>query len=125
MPINFYLELLEGEACHIIGGASTHIGEVKYVQFIPQLAKPLLIKWLCEYAGKLIFSAHTLNANIPFLLVITNEVMADIYMLCSCMWNRVVGDLHDTLIVTQQWHLFELDSKVIQGSLLKALSWFW
>ena len=35
MPINFYLGLLEGEACHIIGGASTHIGEVKYVQFIP------------------------------------------------------------------------------------------
>ena len=35
MPINFYLGLLEGEACHISGGASTHIGEVKYVQFIP------------------------------------------------------------------------------------------
>ena len=35
MPINFYLELLEREACHIIGGASTHIGEVKYVKFIP------------------------------------------------------------------------------------------
>ena len=35
MLINFYLGLLEGEACHIIGGASTHIGEVKYVQFIP------------------------------------------------------------------------------------------
>ena len=25
MPINFYLGLLEGEACHISGGASTHI----------------------------------------------------------------------------------------------------
>ena len=35
MPINLYLVLLEGEACHIIGDASTHIGEVKYVQFIP------------------------------------------------------------------------------------------
>ena len=34
MPINFYLGLLEAEACHIIGGASTHNGEVKYVQFI-------------------------------------------------------------------------------------------
>jgi hypothetical protein len=25
MPINFYLGLLKGEACHINGGASTHI----------------------------------------------------------------------------------------------------
>ena len=30
-----YLALLEGEACHISGDASTHIGEDKYVQFIP------------------------------------------------------------------------------------------
>ena len=49
MPINFYLVLLEEEACHICGGASTHIGEVKDVQFIPNLEKPLLIKWLGEY----------------------------------------------------------------------------
>ena len=65
MPINFYLGLLEGEACHIIGSASTHIGEVKYVQFIPWLAKPLLIKWLGEYIGKLIFGAYTLQMS-PF-----------------------------------------------------------
>jgi hypothetical protein len=25
MPIHFYLGLLEGETCHISGGASTHI----------------------------------------------------------------------------------------------------
>ena len=58
------------------GGASTYIGEVKYVQFIPQLAKPLLIKWLGEDIGKLIFGAHTLNA-------ISDKMMADINMLCS------------------------------------------
>ena len=34
MPINFYLGLLEGEVYHIIGGASIHIREIKYVQFI-------------------------------------------------------------------------------------------
>ena len=83
MPINIYIGLLEGEAYHISGGASTHIGEVKYVQFIPQLAKPLLMKWLGEDIGKLIFGAHTLNANVPFLLVISYEMMADINMLCS------------------------------------------
>ena len=35
MPINFYIGLLEGEACHISGGASTHIWEIQYVQLIP------------------------------------------------------------------------------------------
>ena len=66
-----------------MGGASTHIGEVKYIQFIPQFAKPLLIKWLGEDIGKLIIGANTLNTNIPFLLVLSYEMMADIYMLCS------------------------------------------
>ena len=62
---------------------STHIGEVKYVQFIPYLVKPLLIQWFGEYIGKLIIGAHTLNTNVPFLLVISNEKMVDIYVLCS------------------------------------------
>ena len=65
------------------GGASTHIGEVKYVQFIPYLTKPLLIKWLGEYVGKLIIGAHTLYVNVPFLLEISYEMIADINMLCS------------------------------------------
>ena len=78
-----YLALLQGEACHIMGGASTHIGEVKYVQFISYLAKPILIQWFGEYIGKLIIGAHTLNANVPFLLVISCEMMEDINMLCS------------------------------------------
>jgi hypothetical protein len=38
---------LEGEACHI-WDASTHVGEVKYVQLILELVKSFLIKWLGE-----------------------------------------------------------------------------
>jgi hypothetical protein len=41
--------------------------------------------------GKLIFGAHTLNANIPFLLVISYEMVTDINVLCSCMLNQIVG----------------------------------
>jgi hypothetical protein len=48
----------------------------------------------------MIIGASTLNANVPFLLMISYEMMADIYVLCSCMLNGVVGKLHDTLIVT-------------------------
>ena len=65
------------------GVNSTHIGEVKYVQFIPYLAKPLLIQWFGEYIGKLIIGAHTLNCNVTFHLVISNKMKADINMLCS------------------------------------------
>ena len=70
-----------------------------------------------EYIGKLIFGAHTLNANVPFLLVISNEMMADINVLCSCMLNWIIGELDHNLIITNQWHFFELDSEVIQGGL--------
>ena len=64
------------------------------------LQKPLFIKWLGEDIGKLIFSARTLNANVPFLLVISYEMVADINVLCSCMLNWIVGELDSTLIVT-------------------------
>jgi hypothetical protein len=64
------------------------------------LQKPLLIKWFGEDIGKLIIGAHILNANVPFLLVISYEMMVDIYVLCSCMLNRIVGELHGTLIIT-------------------------
>jgi hypothetical protein len=40
-----------------------------------------------EYIGKLIFDAHTLDANVPFLLMISYEKMADNNVLCSCMLN--------------------------------------
>ena len=47
--------------------------------------------WLGEYIVKLIFGAYTLNANVPFLLVISYEMVADIIVLCSYMLNRIVG----------------------------------
>jgi hypothetical protein len=63
------------------------------------LAKPFLIQWLGEYVGKLIFSAHTLNANVPFLLI-SYGMVVDINVLCSCMLNKIVDELDSTLIVT-------------------------
>ena len=42
----------------------------------------IFIKWLGEDIGKLIIGANTLNINIPFLLI-SCEMTADIYMLCS------------------------------------------
>ena len=84
MPINFYLGLLEGVHQHIFEKSNM------FNSFL-SLQKPLLIKWFGKYIGKLIFGVHTLNANVSFLLVISNEMMADINVLCSCMLNRIVG----------------------------------
>ena len=53
-----------------------------------------------SFLSKLIIDAHPLNENIPFLLVISYEMVVDINVLCSCMLNWNVGELHDTLIVT-------------------------
>jgi hypothetical protein len=47
--------------------------------------------------------------------MISYEMVTNINVLCSCMLNWLVGELDSTLIVTKQCHIFELDSKVIQG----------
>jgi hypothetical protein len=62
--------------------------------------KTFFIKWLGEDICKLIFGAHILYANVCFLLMISFEMMANIYMLCSLVLDWIVGELHGTLIVT-------------------------
>ena len=62
---------------------STHVGEVKDVQFTPKLAKPCFVQWLGEDIGKLIFGAHTLNCDVTFGLMISYEMVTDINVLCS------------------------------------------
>jgi len=43
----------------------------------------LEVSTIGENVGKLIIGAYTLNANVPFFLVMSYEMMVDIYMLCS------------------------------------------
>ena len=88
MPINFYLGLLEGEACHISGEVHQHIFE-KSNMFNSFLSLQNLFS--SNGLVKLIFGAYTLNANVPLLLVISYEMVADINVLCSCMLNWIVG----------------------------------
>ena len=66
-----------------VGVYSSQVGEVKYVQFISQLAKSLLIKWLCEDVGWLIFGANTFNADITLLLMISYEMVPYVNVLGS------------------------------------------
>ena len=97
MSINFYLGLLEGEASHISGGVHQHIFEKSNMLNSFFSLQNLFSSNGLVNIGKLIFSAHTLNANVPFLLVISYKMVADINVLCSCMLNRIVGYLDCTL----------------------------
>ena len=74
--------LLEGEACHISGRGciNTYLrNPICSTHFLA--CKTSSHQWLGEYVGKLIFGAYTLNANVPFLLVISYEMVADINVL--------------------------------------------
>ena len=82
------------------GVQSTQVGKINYIQFIPEIAKSCLIKWLGQYIGKLIIGANPLDCNISFLLMISNEVMPYVNVLCSCMLDRVLCHLYSTFIVT-------------------------
>ena len=62
MSNNLYLYFVGVEACHIMSDFfSIHVGEVKDVQFISQLAKSCFIKWLGKNADELIIGANILN----------------------------------------------------------------
>ena len=86
MPINFYLGLLEGEVCHISEGEGVHqhiFKKSNMFNSLLSLQNLFSSNGLVKYVGKLIFGAYTLNANVPFLLMISCKMMADIYVISS------------------------------------------
>ena len=84
------------------GGASTHIWEVKYAQFIPQLAKPLLIKWFGEDIDKLIIGGHTLNTNVPLLQYLWEYSSP----LCHQWPQKVSSNFREVVWNHYMWGLF-------------------
>jgi hypothetical protein len=95
----FYLDLLEGEACHIME-VHQHIFEKSsmfnsFLSLQNLFSSSGLVKISASWS-----SVPTLPMQMyPFLLMISYEMMVDIYLLYSWMLNRVVGELHGTLIV--------------------------
>jgi len=83
MSTNYTLLCWRGMSYVYVVVHLSQVGEVKYVQFIPQLAKSLLIKWLCEDVGWLIFGANAFNANITLLLMISYEMVPYVNVLGS------------------------------------------
>jgi hypothetical protein len=47
--------------------------------------------------------------------MVTDEVVANLDMLGLVVLNRIMSDLDGTLIVTQEWHLVEVNTIILHG----------
>ena len=47
-----------------------------------QASKLVLVNWFCEDICKLVLGINVVQINITFLIVVTQEVKADFYVLC-------------------------------------------
>jgi hypothetical protein len=50
--------------------------------------------------------------DIPLLLVVSQEVMSDVYVLSAAVFNRIIRHADCTLIVTQEWDFAQIVAKV-------------
>jgi hypothetical protein len=48
----------------------------------------------------MVLGANMINIDISLLLVVPQEVMPDVYVLCAAMFNRIIRQADCTLIVT-------------------------
>jgi hypothetical protein len=70
-----------------------------------------------EDIGQLKFGSHMLYSDISFGLVVSQEVMTNVYVLCSRVVYGVISKLDCPLIVTQEGNLALLTTKVSQSLL--------
>ena len=70
---------------------SSQVSRIQDIQLIAQSAKPCLIKWFCEDIGELILCTHVFKLDISFGFVVSQEMVANIYMFCARVLNGVVG----------------------------------
>jgi hypothetical protein len=52
------------------------------------------------------------NIDISPLLVVSQEVMPDVYVLSAAMFNRIIRQADCTLIVTYEWDFAQIVAKV-------------
>jgi hypothetical protein len=93
-----YLASLDGEACHTMEVHHTYLrSQICLIHSLACKTSSHQVAWW-RYRQVDHWCPH-FQLKCPLLLVISNEVMMDIYVLSSCMLNRIVGELHGTLIV--------------------------
>jgi hypothetical protein len=53
--------------------------------------------------------------DISLLLVVSQEVMSDVYVLSAAVFNRIIRHADCTLIVTEEWDFAQIIAKVPEG----------
>jgi hypothetical protein len=56
-----------------------------------------------------------INIDISLLLVVSQEVMPDVYVLSVVVFNRIIRQADCTLIVTLEWDFTQIIAKVPEG----------
>jgi hypothetical protein len=55
------------------------------------------------------------NLDISLLLVVSQKVMPDVYVLSVVVFNRIIRHADCTLIVTYEWDFAQIVAKVSEG----------
>ena len=55
------------------------------------------------------------HLDIPLLLVVSHEVMPDVYVLSATVFNRILRQADCTLIITSEWDFAQIVAKVPEG----------
>ena len=55
------------------------------------------------------------NIDISPLLVVSQKVMPDVYVLSAAVFNRIICHADCTLIVTYKWDFAQIVAKVLKG----------
>ena len=56
-----------------------------------------------------------IHLDIRLLLVVSQEVMPDVYVLSAAEFNRIICHADSTLIVTKEWDFAQIVAKVPKG----------
>jgi hypothetical protein len=62
-----------------------------------------------------VIGANMANINISLLLVISQKVMSDVYVLSAAVFNGIIRQVDCTLIITYEWDFAEIVAKVSEG----------
>jgi hypothetical protein len=53
--------------------------------------------------------------DISLLLVVSQKVMSDVYVLCAAVLNRIIRHADSTLIITLEWDFAQIVAKFPEG----------
>jgi hypothetical protein len=87
-----------------------------HTQLPSQMCKSGLIKGFCEDVCKLTVGINMVKINVPFIIMISNKMKADIDVLGLRMHHRIFGNSDGTRAITMKRHMRKLQAKIPQSS---------